>query len=132
MESFVRQLDGVAAVMAEPRQILVEYRKDITKYDEQNSLRIREVCDRLAPELNKKNKRFYVNSIKEGERAERLEDEFVWLKEAGVALPTYVADEPMVPLMLSQRQVYRIPLLKTVGGFCLNVMIWRDKIKSKT
>lgn len=93
----------IAAVMAEQRQILVEYRKDITKYDEQNSLRIREVFDRLAPELNKKNKRFYVNSIKEGERAERLEDEFVWLKEAGVALPAYVADEPMVPLTLSKK-----------------------------
>ena len=93
----------IAAVMAEQRQILVEYRKDITKYDEQNSLRIREVFDRLAPELNKKNKRFYVNSIKEGERAERLEDEFVWLKEAGVALPTYVADEPVVPLTLSKK-----------------------------
>ena len=93
----------IAAVMAEQRQILVEYRKDITKYDERNSLRIREVFDRLAPELNKKNKRFYVNSVKEGERAERLEDEFVWLKEAGVALPAYVADEPMVPLTLSKR-----------------------------
>lgn len=93
----------IAAVMAEQRQILVEYRKDITKYDEQNSLRIREVFDRLAPELNKKNKRFYVNSVKEEERAERLEDEFVWLKEAGVALPAYVADEPMVPLTLSKR-----------------------------
>ena len=39
----------IAAVMSEQRQILVEYRKDITKYDEQNSLRIREVFDRLAP-----------------------------------------------------------------------------------
>ena len=93
----------IAAVVAEQRQILVEYRKDITKYDERNSLRIREVFERIAPELNKKNKRFYVNSIKEGERAERLEDEFVWLKEAGVALPAYVADEPMVPLTLSKK-----------------------------
>lgn len=93
----------ISAVIAEQRQILVEYRKDITKYDAENSLRIREVFDRLAPELNKKNKRFYVNSIKEGERAERLEDEFVWMKEAGVALPAYVADEPKVPLTLSKK-----------------------------
>ena len=93
----------IAAVIAEQRQILVEYRKDITKYDEENSLRIREVFERLAPELNKKNKRFYVNSIKEGERAERLEDEFVWLREAGVALPSYVVDEPVVPLTLSKK-----------------------------
>ena len=100
-----RYLDthDISAVVQEQEQILVEYRKDITKYDRENSLRIREVFERIAPELNKKNKRFYVNSVKPGERAERLEDEFVWLKEAGVAIPSYVVDEPAVPLGLSKR-----------------------------
>ena len=100
-----RYLDthDISAVVKEQEQILVEYRKDITKYDRENSLRIREVFERIAPELNKKNKRFYVNSVKPGERTERLEDEFVWLKEAGVAIPSYVVDEPAVPLVLSKR-----------------------------
>ena len=100
-----RYLDthDISAVVQEQEQILVEYRKDITKYDRENSLRIREVFERIAPELNKKNKRFYVNSVKPGERTERLEDEFVWLKEAGVAIPSYVVDEPVVPLVLSKR-----------------------------
>lgn len=100
-----RYLDthDISAVVQEQEQILVEYRKDITKYDRENSLRIREVFERIAPELNKKNKRFYVNSVKPGERTERLEDEFVWLKEAGVAIPSYVVDEPAVPLVLSKR-----------------------------
>ena len=100
-----RYLDthDISAVVKEQEQILVEYRKDITKYDKENSLRIREVFERIAPELNKKNKRFYVNSVKPGERTERLEDEFVWLKEAGVAIPSYVVDEPAVPLVLSKR-----------------------------
>ena len=93
----------IAAVVSEQKKILVEYKKDISKYDKENSLRIREVFDRIAPELNKKNKRFYVNSIKEGERAERLEDEFIWLREAGVAIPSNVVDEPKVPLALSKR-----------------------------
>jgi len=93
----------IAAVVSEQKKILVEYRKDISKYDKENSLRIREVFDRIAPELNKKNKRFYINSVKEGDRAERLEDEFIWLREAGVALPSYVVDEPKVPLVLSKR-----------------------------
>ena len=93
----------IAAVVSEQKKILVDYKKDISKYDKENSLRIREVFDRIAPELNKKNKRFYVNSIKEGERAERLEDEFIWLREAGVAIPSNVVDEPKVPLSLSKR-----------------------------
>jgi predicted AAA+ superfamily ATPase len=100
-----RYLDthDISAVVAEQKQVLVEYRKDIAKYDRENALRIREVFERIAPELNKKNKRFYVNSIKPGIRTERLEDEFVWLKEAGVAIPSYSVDEPTVPLMLSKR-----------------------------
>ncbi len=93
----------IAAVVSEQKKILVEYKKDISKYDKENSLRIREVFDRIAPELNKKNKRFYVSSVKEGERAERLEGEFIWLREAGVAIPSYVVDEPKVPLTLSKR-----------------------------
>ena len=93
----------ISAVVAEQKLILAEYRKDITKYDKKNSLRIREVFERIAPELNKKNKRFYVNSIRENDRAERLEDEFIWLKEAGVAIPSYVVDEPVAPLILSRR-----------------------------
>lgn len=93
----------IAAVVSEQKKILVDYKKDISKYDKENSLRIREVFDRIAPELNKKNKRFYVNSISEGERAERLEDEFIWLREAGVAIPSNVVDEPKVPLSLSKR-----------------------------
>ena len=107
--------NDIAAVVAEQNQILVEYRKDISKYDAANSLRIREVFERVAPELNKKNKRFFVNSVKPGERAERLEDEFIWLKEAGVALPSYVADEPKIPLMLSKKSNFFKLFMNDVG-----------------
>ena len=37
-------------------------------------MRIREVYKRLAPELNKKNKRFYADSVAEVSRFDRLED----------------------------------------------------------
>ena len=114
---FWRYLDthDISAVVKVQEQILVEYKKDITKYDKENSLRIREVFERIAPELNKKNKRFYVNSVKPGERTERLEDEFVWLKEAGVAIPSYVVDEPVVPLVLSKRSSLFKLFLNDVG-----------------
>ena len=47
-----RYLDthDISAVVKEQEQILVEYRKDITKYDKENSLRIREVFERIAPD----------------------------------------------------------------------------------
>ena len=84
----------IRQVVDEQKKILKYYRKDITKYDEQNALRIHAVFDRLAPELNDKNKRFYADSVEEGGRFDRLTDEFLWLKEAGVAIPAYNVMEP--------------------------------------
>ena len=59
----------IRQVVDEQKKILKYYRKDITKYDEQNALRIHAVFDRLAPELNDKNKRFYADSVEEGGRS---------------------------------------------------------------
>lgn len=52
----------IRRVIDEQRKILVEYKKDITQYDEDASMRIRAVFDCIAPELNKKNKRFYADA----------------------------------------------------------------------
>ena len=93
----------IRQVMTEQEAILVEYRKDISRYDEENALRIRMVFDRIAPELNKKNKRFCADSLPDGGRFDRLEDEFVWLAEAGVAIPAYNLSEPKIPLRLAEK-----------------------------
>ncbi len=94
----------IRLVMAEQKKILVEYRKDISQYDEEKAMRIREVFRRLAPELNKKNKRFYAGDVSEGARFDRLEDEFVWLREAGVAISVSNVAEPKIPLVLSEKE----------------------------
>ena len=93
----------IRLVMAEQKKILVEYRKDISQYDEKNAMRIREVFRRLAPELNKKNKRFYAGGVSDGARFDRLVDEFVWLREAGVAISVCSVAEPKIPLVLSEK-----------------------------
>ena len=93
----------IRQVLAEQHSILVEYRKDISRYDEENALRIRMVFDRIAPELSKKNKRFCADSLPESRRFDRLEDEFVWLAEAGVAIPAYNLCEPKIPLRLAEK-----------------------------
>ena len=100
-----RYLDtkDLSQVIKEQRRILAMYRRDITKYDQANALRIRLVFDRVPQELNKKNKRYYVSDIRTGERFENLEDEFVWLKEAGVAIPVFNVSEPVSPLLLAQK-----------------------------
>lgn len=96
-------------------KILKEYRRDIAQYDEANSLRIREVFDRLAPELNGKNKRFHADSVAEVGRFDRLENEFVWLKAAGVALPACNVTEPKVPLTLATKPNFFKLFMNDVG-----------------
>ncbi len=93
----------IAQVVREQKKILALYRRDITQYDEANSLRIRAVFDRIPAELNDKNKRFFASSVQPGVKFENLGDEFLWLKEAGVALPTVNVEAPKSPLRLAEK-----------------------------
>ena len=94
---------NISLVVREQKRILALYRKDVTQYDEKNALRIRAVFDRIPAELNEKNKRFFASSVKPGVTFENLGDEFLWLREAGVALPTVSVTEPKIPLKLSEK-----------------------------
>lgn len=94
---------NISLVVREQKKILALYRKDITQYDEKNALRIRAVFDRIPAELNEKNKRFFASSVQPGVTFENLGDEFLWLKEAGVAVPTVTVTEPKIPLKLSEK-----------------------------
>lgn len=88
-----------------------------------NSLRIREVFDRMVPELNSKNKRFHADSVTEVGRFDRLEDEFVWLKAAGVALPIYNVTDPRIPLALATKPNFFKLFMNDVGllaAQCMN------------
>ena len=84
------------------REILQLYKKDIAKYDPQNKLYLEEIFNLIPSELNSKNKRFILKNLNENFRFSRYEHSFIWLKEAGVALPVYCVQEPEVPLLLSK------------------------------
>ena len=96
--------NDLAKVAAEQKKILVTYRRDISKYDEKDSLRIREVYDSLSSELASENKRFKIRSVEHSSRFERVESEFLWLANAGVAVPVYCVDEPKSPLRISEKR----------------------------
>ena len=91
-------------VAEEQRAILRLYKRDISKYDEQNRLYLNEIFDLIPSELNAKNKRFIFKNLHDKARFDKYYDSFLWLKNAGVALPVHVADEPRVPLLLSKSQ----------------------------
>ena len=90
-------------VMAEQKQIIVEYKRDVTQYEERLKMRLRRIYSLIPSELNKQNKRFYLKNVSARGRFDRVEDDFAWLKEAGVAIPAFNVDEPKVPLELATK-----------------------------
>jgi len=96
-------------VMAEQQAIIRLYKRDITKYDKDHKLYIDEIFDLIPPELNAKNKRFILKDLNENLKFSRYENSFLWLKNAGVALPTYNVEEPVAPLKLSRsRNLFKL------------------------
>ena len=91
-------------VLDEQNAIVRLYKSDISKYDEQDRLYLNEIFDLIPSELNAKNKRFILKNLNEKARFDKYYDSFLWLKNAGVALPANVVDELKVPLLLSKSQ----------------------------
>ena len=98
------QTNDLTQVAAAQQRICIEYKRDISQYDPKNALRIRDIYDRLPSELNQQNRRFTVGTVLKGSHFDRLEDGFLWLKEAGVAIPAYNLDEPRTPLELARKR----------------------------
>ena len=91
------------------------YAKDIAKYDPENKLYIKNIFDLIPSELNEKNKRFILKSLNEKAKFRLYANSFLWLADAGVALPTYNVEEPRLPLKLSeQRNLFKL-FLSDVG-----------------
>lgn len=106
---------NIARVVEIQKGILVEYRKDATKYDKANKLKIEKTLELIPEELNRKNKRFVVSELKEGSRFEREGNTFLWLEEAGIGLPVRAVTEPRLPLRLARRSNFFKLFLNDVG-----------------
>ncbi len=94
--------NNLSEVLREQRSIMELYKMDISQYDPDHKLYIEEIFDLIPSELNSQNKRFILKNLNEKIKFSRYENSFIWLKKAGVALPTFCASEPRVPLMISK------------------------------
>ena len=107
--------NNLKQVLEEQRGIIRTYKRDITKYDPEHKLQIEEIYNLIPSELDAKNKRFILKELSEKARFNRYESGFLWLKEAGVALPTFNVEEPRVPLLLNkQHNLFKL-FLNDVG-----------------
>ena len=90
-------------------QIVNRYKVDITTYiddDEGLKLRVRDIYNAIPSQLSSKNYRYVSSRVidKQFLKNNNLEDEFLWLGAAGVALPVFNVTEPTIPLALSRER----------------------------
>ena len=94
--------NNLQEVMAVQKDIIAMYKRDIAKYDPSSKLSINEIFELIPAELNAKNKRFILKSLNENAKYERYHNSFLWLKNAGVAIPVFNVEEPKPPLLLAR------------------------------
>lgn len=87
-----------------PSKIMRLYKADFTKYETNYKLKLREIYDSMPGQLDSKNKRFKINTLGKGLNYDRVANDFLWLKDAGVAIPVYNINEPKLPLIISENR----------------------------
>lgn len=100
----IREVDKVQ------RDIVALYKEDFSQYEsEDKKLKLISVYDIIPAELNKQNKKFVFTMLNKELKFDRYENSFLWLKDAGVALPVYNVEAPVIPLKASKSSnVFRL------------------------
>ncbi len=100
----IREVDKIQ------RDIIELYKEDFSQYEfEDKKLKIKSIYEIIPAELNKQNKKFVFTMLNKELKFDRYENSFLWLKEAGVALPVYNVEAPVVPLLASKSSnVFRL------------------------
>lgn len=107
--------NDLAKVARIHEKIIRLYKKDFSKYEIRYKLKLQEIYDAMPGQLDQKNKRFQFNRIGKGMSYDRMENDFLWLKDAGVAIPVYNISEPKLPLVISEnRNLFKL-FLSDVG-----------------
>jgi predicted AAA+ superfamily ATPase len=100
----IREVDKIQ------RDIVTQYKEDFSQYEsEDKKLKLISIYDIIPSELNKQNKKFVFTMLDKELKFDRYENSFLWLKDAGVALPVYNVEAPVIPLLASKSSnVFRL------------------------
>ena len=109
------------------------YNVDITTYiyDEDKRFRVRDIYKTIPSELNSKNKKFVSSHVCDPNylKNKNLQDEFLWLSSAAIALPVYNVTNAELPLVLAnQRKTFKL-FVNDIG--LLDTMLFSTGIREK-
>lgn len=97
------QTRNLREVRDEQQNIIRQYKADFIKYEnDDKKLKIISIFDSIPAQLNEQNRRFIFTQLNKELKFERYENSFLWLKDAAVAIPVYITNEPKAPLILSK------------------------------
>lgn len=97
------------------RKIYRDYKKDFTKYEKNEKLKLIKTYDLIPSELSSKNKRYQFSDLNPELRFDRYLNSFNWLIDAGVSLPVYNVTEFEMPLEASKKSNLFKLFLSDVG-----------------
>lgn len=122
VQTYVNTHD-IGKVVARQRDIIELYRLDISQYAVGNDkIKIRAIYDSIPAQLNEKNRRFVLKDIDSNGRQMRYSNSFLWLADAGVALPCYNVTEPQPPLKLNEKHSLFKLFMGDTGLLCASCM----------
>ena len=117
------QTNDLAATHLIHKAIETYYKKDITKYAaEMDRPYIISAYDLLPSELSSKTKRFILSRIDKNYSILRCQNDFLWLKDAGIAIPVYNVDKPKIPLLLTKNNHLLKLFANDVGLLCYRLL----------
>ena len=130
-----KETKNLESVLDVHTNIVLQYERDFKRYEtEAKKAYLTKIYDLISAELNSSNKRFNLVDLKKGLQYSRSEDDFIWLANAGVALPVYNVTAPAIPLMLNEKSslfklfLTDVGILTTLYGKATKVQILTGEI----
>ena len=97
--------NNIDVVRAIHQDLHALYRDDITKHaPEELRLVIRDIYDLIPSQVINATRRFQFGSIQNVKRFSQVQDHFLWLTNAGVALAVYNVAAPVKPLLMNEQR----------------------------
>ena len=113
----------IGRVIETQNSILSQYRLDISQYARSSEkVKIKSIFDSIPAQLNDKKRRFILSQLDEKGRMNRYGDSFMWLSDAGVALPCYNTTAPEPPLQLNEKRNLFKLFMGDIGLLCAACM----------
>ena len=117
VQTFIDTHD-IGRVVSLQKDILAQYRQDISQYTQKEKTKVTNIFDQIPAQLDDKNRRFTLAAVDKNSRLREYEDAFLWLQNAGVALPCYNLSAPEIPLKINEQSRLFKLFMNDTGLLC--------------